>query len=159
MLGCCAGPQGASKASLEHAAKLAMKRAAAICSSGLGHKCAWQHCNGIFLPSAAYSFAVSSAKESKLEKLQSRVARLHLPRLGYSRSTPKAAAHGPAEHGGLGLKDLCLEQGLAALEPIVKHLRASTEAGKLISIALPWSQHAAGASKPILEDKIGRAHV
>ena len=48
------------------------------------------------------------------------------------------------------------EQGLAALEPAVKHLRAKAEAGKLILIALPWNQHAAGASKPI---QIGRAHV
>ena len=74
MLGCYAEPQGASKASLEHAAKLAVKRAAAACSSGLGHSCAWQHCNGTYFPSVAYSFAVRSIKEAKLEKLQSRVA-------------------------------------------------------------------------------------
>ena len=82
-------------------------------SSGLCHKCTLQHCNGVFLPSVACSFAASSTKEPKLKKLQSRVARLHLPRLGYSRGAPKAAACGPAEHGGLGLKGLCLEQGQA----------------------------------------------
>lgn len=76
---------------------------------------------------------------------------MHLPRLGYSRSTPKAVAYGPAELGGAGFFELYLEQGLAALEMLVKYLRAGTEAGRHILIALPWNQYAAGASKPILE--------
>ena len=52
----------------------------------------------------------------------------------------------------MGLSHLCLEQGLAALEMLAKHLRAGAEAGKHMLAALAWSQHAAGAGKPALED-------
>ena len=56
--------------------------------------------------------------------------------MGHDRHTPQAVACGPAQHGGIGLKDFNTEQGTATLEAVTKHMRANTETRKQTMIAL-----------------------
>ena len=52
---------------------------------------------------------------------------------------------------GLGFQHLYVEQGIAQLNILMRHIRAQTEIGKQTEIALHWWQVNAGVSYPLLQ--------
>jgi hypothetical protein len=52
----------------------------------------------------------------------------------------------------LGLRNLPVEQGIAGITILIRHLRARTHQGSLILISLAWWELVAGLSTPLLED-------
>ena len=129
-----------------------MKNATKLFNSSLDHRCAFRYYHLIYLPSVLYSFPTNSISSHKLRKLDSQTVRLILPKLGYNRNTAKAIVYGPKQFGGIDLRSLCDEQGLAKLEHLVKHLRTpTTQASLHFQIALHWVQFTSGIGQPVLE--------
>ena len=152
MLGCFKEPSGNNKASLESIKANAMTKATKVFNSHLDSKCVFRYYYSMFLPSVLYSFPANSISSTHLHLLTSKTTRLFLPKLGFNRNTAKAIIYGPTRFGGINMRNLDEEQGLAKIEHLTKHFRSkSTEASLHFQIALQWAQHTAGVSFPILK--------
>ena len=152
MLGCYKEPTGSNHKAFEMISKNAIRKAERMYNSNLDFKCVWRYYHSMFLTSVCYSFAANSISHDKLHKLDRKITRMFLPKLGFNRNTAQAIVYGPSHFGGLNLRYLPHEQGLAKIEHLLKHIRTrSTEASSHFTIALSWSQFNAGTSVPILE--------
>ena len=69
----------------------------------------------ILLPRLTYTFAITSYDKSVLSKLQTQITKTLIPRLGYSAKTPSEVVYGSLTYGGIGLRDLYIEQGIAKI--------------------------------------------
>jgi hypothetical protein len=69
---------------------------------------------------------------------------------GVNRNTAHRVVYGPSRYGGLGFRDLFVEQGVAQVELLVRHLRTGTTQGTLMLIAISWWQMVVGVSYPLL---------
>ncbi len=106
--------------------------------------------------SMRYSASAGTLGRKDAEKINSRITQSILPAMGFNRNTPLAVVYGPKNIGGIGLKDLFAEQGAAKAAILLKHLRSSSELGKLLKCQLQWAQRAAGIDSPILVDVTSR---
>ena len=106
----------------------------------------------VLIPGLTYTLSVSHHRIGTLDKLQSPATRATLLRLGFNRNTAKAVVYGPARFGGLGFRHLAVEQGIAATLVLLRHIRAKTDLGNLLRIALSWWQLTVGQSTPLLAD-------
>ena len=98
-----------------------------------------------------YSFSLTSFSQS-ITKIQSWPIRNTVAKLGFKRTTAHAVIFGSPHYGGLGLRNLITEQGIAQATLLLRHLRAQSDIGRLALISLQWLQLLAGISTPILED-------
>jgi hypothetical protein len=73
-----------------------------------------------------------------------------LMKIGFNRNTAHRVVYGPSRYGGLGFRDLFVEQGVAQVQLLVRHLRAGTTQGILMRITLSWWQMVVGVSYPLL---------
>ena len=105
----------------------------------------------ILLPRLTYTFSIISYKKSVLNKIQTQITKTLLPRLGYSSKTPKEIVYGSLTYGGIGLRDLYIEQGIAKINILFRHIRANDKLAKIILINLEWTQLLCGISESILE--------
>jgi hypothetical protein len=72
---------------------------------------------------------------------------------GFNRNTARVILFGPACLGGAFFRHLYSEQGVGQIQVMLKHWRTSTtQAGRLIRIAVHWSQFAVGTGTPLLKD-------
>jgi hypothetical protein len=123
-----------------------------LVSSSLTKHDAWIAYFAVLVPAMTYTFAVTHHSANRLRKIQSSPTRSTLLKLGFNRNTAKAVAYGPSRYGPLGLRDLPVEQGIAGVTMLIRHLRARSTQGTLALIALSWWQLRLGTSKPPLED-------
>jgi hypothetical protein len=72
------------------------------------------------------TFAVCSFTMAELFTLQKAPIRASLTRLGLNRNISRDIAFGSAMHGGLGLLNLSIEQGIAQIQLLLRHIRAET---------------------------------
>ena len=98
-----------------------------------------------------YTLSISHNHPQTLSKIQSAPIRVTLIKLGFKRTTSHAIVFGSQRYGGLRLRDLPTEQGIAQTILLLRHLRAQTDVGRLALISLQWLQLIASTSKPILE--------
>jgi len=77
---------------------------------------------------------------------------LILSKMGYNQNMPKAVVYAPSTHGGIGMKNLYTEQGLAEVLQVLKHLQAKTTLGTLLTITIKAYQLQAGIPRNVLED-------
>jgi ribonuclease HI len=80
------------------------------------------------------------------------ITRSILASMGYNRNMPKRFIYGPKDMGGLGLKDIFIEQGAAKALFLVRHLRTNRTLGKSMKAQLQWAQRVAGTEESILMD-------
>jgi hypothetical protein len=123
-----------------------------LSSSSLSKRDAWIAYFAVFVPAMTYTLAVTHHSSARLRKIQSPPTRSTLSKLGFNRHTAHAVVYGPSRYGGIGFRDLAVEQGIAGLTMFIRHLRAGTQQGTLIRIALAWWQLRLGTSTPLLED-------
>ena len=72
---------------------------------------------------------------------------------GFCRNTIRVILFGPAYLGGASFWHLYSEQGAGQIQLTLKHWRApTTQAGRLIRIAVHWAQFAVGTGTPFLTD-------
>lgn len=88
--------------------------------------------------------------KAQLNKIQSPIKQALLPKCGHNRNLPTAIVYGPTHLGGIGLRSLYIEQGIAQMRSLIICLRSNSNMTTLAKIALSWFQLLAGTSKPIL---------
>ena len=71
-----------------------------------------------------------------LAKLQSLSTHATLEKMGFKQNTAHAIAYGSRLHGGIGLRTLFIEQGIAQLTMIIRQIRSKNDLGTLAIIAL-----------------------
>jgi hypothetical protein len=107
---------------------------ARVLCSNLSRRDTWVAYFAVFVPSMTYTLPVSHHSQKRLTRLQSAATRATL-----------------MKHGGLGFRDLFLEQGIGQVEILVRHLHANSTLGILIRFTLAWWQLVVGVSYPLLE--------
>jgi hypothetical protein len=106
-----------------------------LCSPLSKHD-AWIAYFAVFAPSMTYALPVSHHLPKHLYKAQSAASRATLMKLGFNRNTPSRVVFGPSRYGGLGLRNLAVEQGISQIELLVRHIRAKSTQGTLLRITL-----------------------
>jgi hypothetical protein len=99
-----------------------------------------------------FTFPVASFTKHDLGTLQKSAVRETLARLGFNRNITWDFVFSRMLFGGLGLRDLFLELGIAQLELFICHVRAGTSQGVLFIIGLSWWHFVAGYSTPLLQE-------
>jgi hypothetical protein len=120
--------------------------------SGLDPSEVWLAYFACFLPAMTFTFAVTSFTSVQLKSLQQSTTRATLAKLGLNRNISRDVAFGSPLYGGLGLSNLVMEQGIAQLQLLMRHLRAGTPQGTLFLIGLSWWHLVAGFSTPLWEN-------
>jgi hypothetical protein len=123
-----------------------------IFKSGLSTLEVWLAYFSCFIPAMVFTFAVCSFTASELTFLQKAPVRATLARIGINRNTSREIVFGSSLYGGLGFLHLFVEQGIAQLQLLVRHLRANTSQGSLMLIGLSWWHLVAGYSCPLWEN-------
>ena len=123
-----------------------------VASSSITRSQATTAWNSIYIPSIAYPLVATYIDEDSLNKIESRALMAFLPKMGYNRNTARAVIYGPEEYGGLGIKNLYVEQSIEQIKAFMQHTRLDSPLGKTMLINLDWAQLIAGIQKPIFED-------
>lgn len=114
---------------------------------------AWTFYTSIYIPSITYAIPMSPLTPQQCTDLNSRFLRVLLPRLGYNRNLSSVLRYTPQVMGGVGLKHLYHQQGLLLLQHAYKYLNSpGTAIGKMLHIAISWTQTFLGVSQCILTD-------
>jgi hypothetical protein len=115
-----------------------------IFKSGLDRYKVWLAYFACLVPALTFTMAVTSFTIQQLHNLQKQAIRATLARLGFNRNIARDIVFGSPFFGGIGLRDLVIEQGIAQLELLVRHVRACTPQGDLFLIGLSWWHLVAG---------------
>jgi hypothetical protein len=102
-----------------------------------------------YVPAMVFTFAVCSFTRTELMNLQTAPVRSTLARLGFNHNISRDIVFESTLYGGIGMLDLFVEQGIAQLQLLVRHLRAKTTQGNLMLIGLSWWHLVAGYSAPL----------
>jgi hypothetical protein len=130
--------------------KTASTFASRLLCSNLSQRETWVAYFAVFVPSMTYTLPISHHSAKSLATLQSAPTRAALMKIGFNRNTAKRIVYGPSRYGGLGFRDLFVEQGIAQVELLVRHLRAGSTQGTLMLIAISWWQMVVGVSYSLL---------
>jgi hypothetical protein len=117
-----------------------------VFKSGLSTYEVWLAYFACFVPAMVFTFAVCSFTWTELQSLQRAPIRATLTRLGFNRNISRDIVFGSVAFGGIGLLDLCVEQGITQIQLLLRHLRAETPQGALLLIGLSWWHLVAGFS-------------
>jgi hypothetical protein len=112
-----------------------------------------------FLPGVGYSFPVVPLSFEASKKLQIPITNVLLNKISFNRNFPRAATYGPLCFGGLAIPHIYVEQGIAKIGLIMRHMCSESELGKLLTIAIRASQLEAGVSWDILEKPEALPHM
>jgi hypothetical protein len=126
--------------------KKAKSYAHPLFKSGLNTYEVWLAYFACFVPAMVFTFAVCSFTMADLMRLQREPVRSTLARLGFNRNISRDIVFGSTLYGGIGMLHLFVEQGIAQIQLLVRHLRAQTTQGNLILIGLSWWHLIAGYS-------------
>ena len=122
-----------------------------LLKSGLDKYEVWLTYFSCFVPAMIFILTVTSFTATQLMSLQKQAIRATLARLGFNRNISRDVVFGSPLFGGLGLRDLVLEQGIAQLELLLRCVRASTPQGSLFLIGLSWWHLVAGFTTSLWE--------
>jgi hypothetical protein len=144
-LGLWNSPSLSMTKNLEALAKIAQDYSRKIFKSGLDRYEVWLAYFACLVPALTFTMAVTSFTIQQLHNLQKQAIRATLARLGFNRNIARDMVFGGSPFfGGIGLCDLVIEQGIAQLELLVRHVGACTLQGDLFLIGLSWWHLAAG---------------
>jgi hypothetical protein len=140
------------KTNLLELSKKAKAYSTRLFKSGLSTYKVWLAYFACFVPEMVFAFSVCSFTMGQLYNLQKAPIRATLARLGINRNISRDIVFGSALYGGLGLLDLFVEQGIAQLQLLLRHIRANTTQGALILIGLSWWHLLPGFSSSLWEN-------
>jgi hypothetical protein len=127
----------------EHTRKLAC--------SAMSPKCAWVHYTAVFQSSVGYPLSMCHLSLHQLHELQKKYIPTLMNKLGIARTHAHVLVFGPRAYGGIGCNDLRIEQGLDAVQNLMRQLRTPGYGKQLATIFLRTFQHASGLSLPLLQ--------
>ena len=140
-------PNGDQTAQLQYLATKSEKWLVAIKEAQLSRSEAKAAYESIWLPSMSYGSGTTNLTEKELTDLQKPIVNHILPLLGYNRHFPRIAVFGNRKYGGLQLKHLYTEQGIAHILQFVKYFRSNNTIGQLLHISLRWIRLISGLSQ------------
>ena len=105
----------------------------------------------MFLAAVGYPLAVAHLTAPQLNSIQAPMVAVLLNKMGFSRRFPRAITFGPSFHGGVGLEDLQIHQGIKAIQLLMTQLRVGGQPCRMLHITLSWAQINAGVGFPLLE--------
>ena len=100
--------------------------------------------NAIYIPSVAYPLLATYFQEEDLMSLENRALMAFLPKMGFNRHTACAVVYGPEDSGGLGTKNLYVEQSVEQIKALTQHIRLASPLRKIMRINIDWVQLIAG---------------
>jgi hypothetical protein len=120
-------------------------------------RCAWVHFTAVFLSSIGYPLSMCHLSPPQLHSLKQKYIPELLNKIGIIRTHPYSLVFSTRAYRGVGCSDLRIEQGLAAIENIVRQLRTPGYGRDIATVFLKWIQHASGLSQPLLQYPTVRA--
>eukprot|EP00980_Cylindrotheca_fusiformis_P015420 scaffold4342_cov68-Cylindrotheca_fusiformis.AAC.2 len=116
-----------------------------LATSGLSYRETRVAYFACFLPQVLYGIALMTHARKDLDRVQ-RLASTSatLAKMGFRRTIHRSLAYGSPLYGGLGLREFYVEQGIAQLQLLIRHLRADSPQGRLLRICIDWAQLQAG---------------
>jgi hypothetical protein len=146
--------QGTSKNQRQQHEKL-MKTAGGhnrkLTCSAMSPKCAWVHYSAVFQSSVGYPLSMCHLSQHQLHDLQKKYIPTLMNKLGIARTHAHVLVFGPRAYGGIGCNDLRIEQGLDAVQNMIRQLRTPGYGKQLATIFLRTFQNASGLSLPLLQ--------
>jgi hypothetical protein len=140
------------KANLTALASKAKNYSHQLFKSGLSTYAVWLTYFTCFVPAMVFALAVCSFTLANFTTLQKARVRATLARFGFNRNISRDIVFGSTLYGGLGLLHLFVEQGIAQLQLLLRHLRTETSQGSLMRIGLWWWHLVAGFSSSLWEN-------
>ena len=109
---------------------------------------------GIYKLSVGYPLPLCYFTYDQLNKIQTKAHMAMVSHCGYNRYTAKEILFGPKFMGGAAFFHLFDIQGVGQVNLFLKFWRSSPhcQSGKILRVALSWTQFCAGTSAPILLD-------
>ena len=153
-LGVWIAPDGNELAQKEHLLQDSNRIASLILRSRLSSLEAWTAYHMCWFPAISYSLGTTTLTSEDLNSVQSQSTQHFLQKFGLNKNFPRAVAFGPHQMGGLAMRDLRIEQGIAGITNLLNHVYHSTETGNLILVALHNLQLEAGTKSFILADPL-----
>ncbi len=80
----------------------------------------------------SYSLGMTTICDTDLISIQSHPTLSFLQKMGFNKHFPRAVTFGPPEFGGLALRHLPTEQGIAQITTFLDHVYHGTKTGRLI---------------------------
>ena len=106
----------------------------------------------MFQTSVGYPLAASHFTKLVLEKIQRKFMSILIARCGFNRKTKREIIYGPTNLGGANFRSLYSIQGIGQVAAFLKYWRSPSQAGKLLRIAVAWTQYSIGTSVSFLTD-------
>jgi hypothetical protein len=122
-----------------------------LACSAMTPKCAWVHYTAVFQSSVGYPLSMCHLSQHQLHDLQKKYIPTLMNKMGIARTHAHALVFGPRSYGGIGCNDLRIEQGLDAIQNLIRQLRTPGYGKQLATIFLRTFQNASGLSKPLLQ--------
>jgi hypothetical protein len=135
-----------------HLIRKTTKFTKALISCPLTHVHAWLAYMTVFIPGVTYSSPTTALDEKQWDKIQKLIKPALLQKLGLPPTFPNGMVYGNQFFGGIGILLLFAEQGMNQTLLFMRHIRAQTELGKQIIIALRYYQLVTGLTESVLED-------
>jgi hypothetical protein len=120
-------------------------------------KCAWVHYTAVFQSSVGYPLSMCHLNQHQLHNLQKNYIPTLMKKIGLARTHAHVLVFGPRSYGGIGCNDLRIEQGLDAVQNLIRQLRIPGYGKQLATIFLRTFQNASGLSKQLLQYPMIRA--
>ena len=87
-----------------------------------------------------------------MQKMNTWIDTVVMPKLGLNRHTPKALLYGPLSRGGLNYPQFKTIQTTRSITYMIKQLRWNKDIAKDIRISIEATQLMSGIERPIMED-------
>ena len=145
-------PNGTQTRQRWHLQDKCRKAAEFIGQSPLTREEAWTYYFAIYLPSVGYPLPACHFSKSTLDKIQRKVMSSMIAKCGYNRKTKREIIYGPAHLGGANFRSLYSVQGVGQVIHFLKYWRSPCQAGKLLRVAVAWTQYSVGTSRSFLTD-------
>ena len=145
--------QGTSKNQKSQQGKLVKTSAThnrKLACSAMSPKCAWVHYSAVFQSSVGYPLSMCHLSQHQLHDLQKKYIPTLMNKIGLARTHAHALVYGPSSYGGIGCNDLRIEQGIDAVQNLIRQLRTPGYGQQLATIFLRTLQHASGLSHALL---------
>lgn len=145
-------------AQFEAALKKCHQRAHAISGSSTDHRESWLAYFSVWFPSLVYILPLTTFDAKQCFRLQSKPTSLFLQKCGYASTTKRLLVFASRASGGLGMRDIYLEQGIAQLQRLFQALRTPGYPRDLLLLSLKWWHVHAGVNFNLLQEPSRPCH-
>ena len=104
----------------------------------------------VFLPSISYVLPLTTFNKQQCHHIQSKPTQIFLQKAGFPSTLCRHVVFAPRSSGGIGFRDIYIEQGILHLTKLVQTLRTPGHPQQLIKLAIDEWQISSGCSHLLL---------